>query len=172
MSEKEEIRPAQITDQDGHPYSAEFGDIYASRQGAVGQALHVFIKGNNLPQAWQNRPGFVILENGFGLGTNFLTTLKTWREDLNRSESLHFVSIEKFPVSKEDLLRFADPDVASETVELVQQWPDCVPGVHRLYFDDGRVVLSLYFMDVAFASKKLALRYDALYLDGFSPAKK
>ena len=69
------------------------------------------------------------------------------------------------------MLRFADPDVASETVELVQQWPDCVPGVHRLYFDDGRVVLSLYFMDVAFASKKLALRYDALYLDGFSPAK-
>lgn len=171
MSEKEEIRPAQITDQDGHPYSAEFGDIYASRQGAVGQALHVFIKGNKLPQAWQNRPSFVILENGFGLGTNFLTTLKTWREDPHRSDSLHFVSIEKFPASKKDLLRFADPEVTEEAAELAEQWPDCVPGVHRLYFNDGRVVLTLYFMDVAFASKKLALKYDALYLDGFSPAK-
>lgn len=172
MSEAEAIRPAQISsDRDGHPYSAEFGDIYASRQGASAQAQHVFIKGNNLPAAWQGRSCFVILENGFGLGTNFLTTLREWRKDPYRSGTLHFVSIEKFPVSKEDLERFADPVVKEEAKELAKQWPECIPGVHRLYFDNGRVVLTLYFMDVSLAAKRLALKYDALYLDGFSPAK-
>ena len=172
MHKPEEIRPAQITaDQDGHPYSAEFGDIYASRQGAVGQAQHVFIKGNNLPENWRNRSSFVILENGFGLGTNFLTTLKEWRADPQRSETLHFVSIEKFPPSKDDLLRYSDPAVRQEAQELASKWPECTPGIHRLYFDDSHVVLTLYFMDVALASNRLALKYDTLYLDGFSPAK-
>jgi tRNA 5-methylaminomethyl-2-thiouridine biosynthesis bifunctional protein len=45
-----------------------------------------------------------------------------------------------------------------------------VPGGHRLDFDQGRVVLTLFFADVKIA-RDLQLAADAFFLDGFSPAK-
>ena len=92
------ISPAKICrDPSGAPASEEYGDIYASRDGASSQARFVFLKGNNLPYRWQDKDQFVILENGFGLGTNFLTTLQLWRSDPKQTKRLHFVSIEKHP---------------------------------------------------------------------------
>ena len=42
-------------DADGTPYSERYGDVYASRDGAVGQARHVFLGGVGLPEAWRGR---------------------------------------------------------------------------------------------------------------------
>lgn len=172
MSIDTAVRRAAISlDENGCPFSPEFGDIYASKQGAFEQACHVFLGGNNLPERWQGQENFVILENGFGLGTNFLATLKAWRSDPNHSSKLHFVSIEKYPLSSEQLITFADPHLISEARELAERWPAPVPGVHELSFNDGQIVLTLYFMDVRMASKRLLLEFDALYLDGFAPSK-
>ncbi|MES1163352.1 MAG: hypothetical protein ABUL50_09855 [Rhizobacter sp.] len=69
------IEPAALTFRDdGLPYSARYGDIYHPRAGAFAQAEHVFLRGNGLPDRWQGRDRFVILETGFGLGNNFLAT--------------------------------------------------------------------------------------------------
>ncbi|HBO11844.1 MAG TPA: bifunctional tRNA (5-methylaminomethyl-2-thiouridine)(34)-methyltransferase MnmD/FAD-dependent 5-carboxymethylaminomethyl-2-thiouridine(34) oxidoreductase MnmC, partial [Halieaceae bacterium] len=50
-----------------------------------------------------------------------------------------------------------------------------MPGVHRLHFDDGRIVLDLYWGDAATALADLAGHgrrwFDAWYLDGFAPAR-
>jgi tRNA 5-methylaminomethyl-2-thiouridine biosynthesis bifunctional protein len=46
-----------------------------------------------------------------------------------------------------------------------------VPGMHRLEFEGGNVVLTLLFGDVAEGLPQLALAADAIYLDGFAPAK-
>lgn len=163
---------AQITlDDRGCPYSPEFGDIYASRDGAFEQSRFVFLKGNRLPDRWQGREKFTILENGFGLGTNFLSTLKAWREDPNRSEKLFYLAIEGYPADAEALVKFADDQLREQARELADKWPELTPGVHRLSFEQGRVVLDLYFMPSAQAAKKLAGTFDALYLDGFSPKK-
>ncbi len=156
-------------DANGAPWSESYGDIYASRDGAGAQARHVFLHGNGLPERWQNRSQFVILENGFGLGTNFLSTLKLWREDPQRSEKLCFVSIEKHPAEAAELLEFADSSLVEEARELSEKWPVRTPGVHQIFFDGGRVELTLYFMDASVAAKRLSLGFDALYLDGFSP---
>lgn len=164
------ISPAKICrDPSGAPASEEYGDIYASRDGASLQARFVFLKGNGLPDRWGDKDQFVILENGFGLGTNFLTTLQTWRSDPKRSKTLHFVSIEKHPPTADQIKAFCDPALSSEAKELAQQWPKPFHGVHRLFFDDQSVVLTLYFMDSKEAVKKLTLGFDALFLDGFSP---
>ena len=40
----------------GVPYSPAFDDVYHSRDGAFGQARHVFLGGNGLPQRWQGLP--------------------------------------------------------------------------------------------------------------------
>ncbi len=170
MSDATQISaPIVLRDEFGAPWSEQYGDIYASRDGAMPQARHVFLGGNNLPKRWQDKKQFVILENGFGLGGNFLTTLKAWREDPKHCDKLCFVSIEKHPVTAEEILSYADPDLKVEAKELASKWPIRTPGVHQIEFDQGSVVLSLYFMDSVLASRRLSLGFDALYLDGFSP---
>ncbi|SAK11998.1 5-methylaminomethyl-2-thiouridine methyltransferase [Burkholderia multivorans] len=161
---------------DGTLVSPAYGDIYHSAAGAIAQANHVFVAGNGLPARWQQRRTFTIVETGFGIGCNFLATWAAWRDDPARCERLHFVSVEKHPFSREDLRRAAAHIVASTTISanvdaLADAWPPLVPGVHRLEFDAGRVVLTLVFGDALERLPALVARADAFYLDGFAPSK-
>jgi tRNA 5-methylaminomethyl-2-thiouridine biosynthesis bifunctional protein len=145
---------------DGTPRSTAYGDVYHSAAGGQAQARHVFLDGNGLPARWRGRERFVVLETGFGLGNNFLATLEAWRMDPQRCGTLHFVSVEKHPLRADDL-----------APALRDAWPMLVPGMHRIRFDGGRVVLTLAFADIADALPQLRLSADALFLDGFSPER-
>ncbi|MEO8740508.1 MAG: bifunctional tRNA (5-methylaminomethyl-2-thiouridine)(34)-methyltransferase MnmD/FAD-dependent 5-carboxymethylaminomethyl-2-thiouridine(34) oxidoreductase MnmC [Casimicrobiaceae bacterium] len=166
------IQPAVLAfDASGTPCSREFGDIYHNAASGPGQARHVFLHGNGLPERWAGTRHFVIVEAGFGIGLNFLATWKTWRDDERRCAHLHFVSIERHPFSATDLARLhaAYPEFAGLAQELRNAWPALVPGLHRLHFDQGQVTLTLAFADVAKAVGELRLMADAFYLDGFAP---
>ena len=168
------ILPARLErSPEGLLYSSGFGDFYHSRDDALGQARAVFLAGNDLPQRWQGRERFTILETGFGAGLNFLATWAAWREDARRSARLHFVSCELHPFTHEDLalIHAAWPDLATLAAELRAQWPALAPGLHRLNLDDGRVTLTLHLGDAAEGLARVDARADALYLDGFAPAK-
>ncbi|MCU0950573.1 MAG: tRNA (5-methylaminomethyl-2-thiouridine)(34)-methyltransferase MnmD, partial [Burkholderiaceae bacterium] len=154
---------------DGVPYSARFDDVYASRDGALGQARHVFLGGNELPARWAGRAQFVILETGFGLGTNVLATWQAWRDDPARPARLHIVSVEAHPVDAAALRAAAPPELEARAEQLAAQWPLPLPGLHRLLFDDGAVTLTLVFGDATTLLPTLALGADAIYLDGFAP---
>ncbi|MGJ3704804.1 FAD-dependent 5-carboxymethylaminomethyl-2-thiouridine(34) oxidoreductase MnmC [Variovorax sp. AFSI2.2] len=156
---------------DGVPYSERFDDIYHTETGALAQSRHVFLGGCGLPEAWHGRPQWRILETGFGLGLNFLTTWQAWREDANRPRLLHFVSVEAHPVGAEDLLRAAEayPELASLAKELAAQWQGLLPGFHRLAFDQGRVLLTLCIGDVQAMLRAQRFEADSIFLDGFSP---
>ena len=158
---------------EGTPYSPEFDDVYHSRAGALAQAKAVFLEGNQLPKRWQGQDRFIIVETGFGLGGNFLATWQAWRDDPQRCERLHFVSVEKYPVQQADLqdLYHASSEQSELTAALVSQWPTLTSGLHRLHFDQGRVTLTLVWGDAREWLPKLATQADAFYLDGFSPAK-
>ncbi|HLE67455.1 MAG TPA: tRNA (5-methylaminomethyl-2-thiouridine)(34)-methyltransferase MnmD, partial [Burkholderiales bacterium] len=157
----------------GTPFSEAFGDVYHSAEGGPGQARHVFLGGNGLPARWQDRRIFTILETGFGFALNFLATWQAWREDARRCTRLHFVSVEKHPFSRHDLeqLHARYPEYAALAAELHAAWPILVPGLHRLEFDGGRVVLTLALADAVRALRMLRLSADAVYLDGFAPQK-
>jgi tRNA 5-methylaminomethyl-2-thiouridine biosynthesis bifunctional protein len=157
----EPLVPARLAfDASGTPYSAAYDDVYHSVAGGLAQAQHVFLRGNGLPERWRGRHSFAILETGFGLGVNFLAAWQAWKEDPQRCERLHFTSIEKHPLQRQDL----DP-------VLQDRWPILVPGLHRLEFEQGRVVLTLAFGDIADTLPQLDLAADAIFLDGFAPAK-
>ena len=181
-------------DPSGFPYCHRYGDWYASREGALAQARHVFLAGNDLPRRWANRGQFVILETGFGLGCNFLATWHTWRGDPQRPQRLHFVSVERHPLRAQDLQSPAHSAAARPTQrtsphrvsqdtegalpehtiddlrsQLARQWPMLVPGLHRIEFDDGRIVLTLALGDALELLSQLQLGADAFYLDGFAP---
>jgi tRNA 5-methylaminomethyl-2-thiouridine biosynthesis bifunctional protein len=156
---------------DGVPYSERFDDIYHTETGALAQSRHVFLGGCGLPEAWRGRSQWRILETGFGLGLNFLTTWQAWREDANRPRLLHFVSVEAHPVGAKDLLRAAEayPELASLAKELAAQWQGLLPGFHRLAFDEGRVLLTLCIGDVQAMLRAQRFEADSIFLDGFSP---
>jgi len=170
----EPLGPARLAfATDGTPYSEQYGDVYHSAAGGPAQARHVFLAGNRLPERWRGEDRFTILETGFGFGLNFLATWAAWRADPDRCARLHFVSIEKHPFALADLrvLHARYPEFAALAAELQARWPMLVPGVVRIELDGGRVVLTLFFGDIADAGKMLRLAADALYLDGFSPGK-
>ena len=158
---------------DGTPYSARFGDRYHSENGGLDQARRVFLHGCGLPAAWAGQPQWRILETGFGFGLNFLVTWAAWRADPERPTLLHVVSTEAWPVSAADLLRAttAHADLAPLAEELHRQWWGLLPGVHRLRFDEGRVLLTLYVGDTQTMLRQQQLTVDAIYLDGFSPQR-
>jgi len=174
--------------ENGVAFSADYDDVYHSKAGGIGQAHHVFLGGNDLPRRWAGRQQFTILETGFGLGVNFLTTWASWQRDAQSCTHLHFVSIEKHPFSREDLARYwhsehdevhgqgddeagLDAHAHRLASELIESWPSLMPGIHRLSFDQGRVTLTLAFGDALDILPNLVLRADAFFLDGFSPAK-
>jgi tRNA 5-methylaminomethyl-2-thiouridine biosynthesis bifunctional protein len=175
------ITPAtlSLTD-DGTPFAPVYDDVYHSRAGAIAQARHVFLAGNDLPARWSGGTGrrhFVIVETGFGLGLNFLTTWATWRTQTasDRCQRLHFISVEKHPLLKIDLQRLLSryqSELPRDCIDtLVDQWPALSSGMHRLEFEAGQVVLTLILGDAETALNGLNARADAIYLDGFSPAK-
>jgi len=170
----ESIEPATLAISDnGLPYSERFDDFYHSQEGGLGQARHVFLGGNGLPGRWQGRDRFVILETGFGLGLNFLASWAAWQQDPDRCGRLHFVSFERHPLRLDDLRQAHRhwPELAPLSEELLRQWPALTPGIHRLWLDDDRVVLTLYLGDAVTGLGNVDVRADAFFLDGFAPAK-
>ena len=157
----------------GTPYSPEYGDVYHSADSGPGQARHVFLGGNDLPARWARARVFTIVELGFGLGLNFLATWDAWRADAARPARLHFVSIEKHPFAREDLERLHEryAEWAALARELRDAWPLPLPGMHRLEFEDGAVVLTLALGAAADVLPAFRLAADACFLDGFAPAR-
>ena len=149
-----------------------YDDVYHPRGGAFEQARQVFLAGNGLPERWQGRARFAILETGFGLGNNFLATWAAWRDDPARCERLTFVSIEKHPLAPADLARaHAASPVPALVRQLLGAWPPPSCNLHCLDFEDGRVRLLLALGDVRVWARALVARIDAFYLDGFAPAR-
>lgn len=164
-----ELEPARVVWDGGTAFSPRYGDVYASRDGALGQARHVFLSGNDLPQRWRGREQFVVVETGFGLGVNFLATWAAWRADSLRPARLHFVSVERHPVAAQDLARTAPDPLRDLALALAGHWPLPLPGLHRLSFDAGGVTLTLALGDATRVVPQLVAGADAFYLDGFAP---
>ncbi|MEO8158900.1 MAG: bifunctional tRNA (5-methylaminomethyl-2-thiouridine)(34)-methyltransferase MnmD/FAD-dependent 5-carboxymethylaminomethyl-2-thiouridine(34) oxidoreductase MnmC [Betaproteobacteria bacterium] len=158
---------------DGTLHSPDFDDVYASAQGALAQARHVFLDGNDLPQRWHKSDAFTVVETGFGAGLNFLATWRALRESSARAMRLHFVSVDKHPIKAEELARIHArfPELRGISMQLRERYPPLLPGAHRLHFDGGRVTLTLLFGDAAVMLRQLRAGADAYFLDGFAPAK-
>ena len=160
------------------PYSRQFEDLYYSREDGMAESQHVFLAGNKLPQRWQKwQPDdFRIAETGFGTGLNFLLSWQAWREQPQPKPRLHYLSVEKFPLSREQMARALAPwgPLAPLVQKLLNAWPGRLAGQHRLVFEEGQVVLDLWWEDATQAFGDLARHgplVDAWYLDGFAPAR-
>ena len=137
-------------DEHGSAYSNNYADIYFQPGIGLDEKKHVFLKGNNLPENWLNKPHFSIAETGFGTGLNFLNTLKLWHETTQSFQHLDYISCELHPFNiqqlKQALSQFAELEIY--TRELISQYPKfLISGTHRINFTKHNVTLTLILAD-------------------------
>ncbi|MDV6251574.1 bifunctional tRNA (5-methylaminomethyl-2-thiouridine)(34)-methyltransferase MnmD/FAD-dependent 5-carboxymethylaminomethyl-2-thiouridine(34) oxidoreductase MnmC [Vibrio sp. EA2] len=168
----------------GTPVSDQFDDVYFSNVNGLEETRYVFLKKNHLPERWQefDQRRFVIGETGFGTGLNFLAVWQ-WFNEFRREnpdatlKELHFVSFEKYPLSRADLEKAhqAWPELAEYAEKLQKHYPAAVPECHRIVLEDGAITLDLWFGDIKDCMPQVpygeAGLVDAWFLDGFAPSK-
>jgi len=183
------ITNAQLQwDEDGQPVSRVFGDVYFSRANGLAETRHVFLHHNQLSERWQalnEGEHFTIAETGFGSGLNFLAAWQLWINTAPNTAQLHFVTVEKFPLHKTDLIRALAlwPELNELSTQLISAYPVFIgSGFHRLSFMNGRIKLTLIINDAALGFQQLlatshplfageCAKVDAWFLDGFAPSK-
>ncbi len=171
------LPPAQLDWNDpGQPLSRQVGDVYFSRDDGLGETRHVFLAGNDLPARFADLPAgsrLVIGETGFGTGLNFLCAWQLFDQLAPADACLHFVSVEKYPLTAADLQRALAlwPELAPWSGQLLEQYRAIHPGFQRLVLDGGRVVLTLLIGDALQMLPQLDARIDVWFLDGFAPDK-
>jgi tRNA 5-methylaminomethyl-2-thiouridine biosynthesis bifunctional protein len=168
----------------GTPVSNNFDDVYFSNANGLEEARYVFIQQNHLPERWPqyDQRRFTIAETGFGTGLNFLAAWQQFRQFRNEHpnaplQELHFISFEKFPVTKADLEKAHQywPELAELAQELRDNYPIAVADCQRIILDDGLITLDLWFGDIKDCMPQIWMDdsgvVDAWFLDGFAPSK-
>lgn len=168
----------------GTPVSRAFGDVYFSDESGLEETRHVFLGGNQLPDRFADhtRDLFIVAETGFGTGLNFLALWQAFdrfhqQQPDAKLQRLHFISCEKYPLNLNDLISAQArwPALASYAAALQAQWPEALPGCHRLLLAGGRITLDLWFGDINQLiddfDDSLNQQVDAWFLDGFAPSK-
>lgn len=95
-------------DAHGQPLSRVYDDVYFSQDNGLEETRYVFLANNDLPArfaALSEGERLVIGETGFGTGLNFLCAWQLFEQRAAAGARLHFVSVEKYPLSRQDLQR-------------------------------------------------------------------
>ena len=160
------------------PVSKQFGDVYFSKDNGLLETRHVFLNGNDLSErlaALQDYEYFCVGETGFGTGLNILALWQLWQQVRpNNHSHLHAISVEKFPLSKADLIRALNawPELKPLADQLIAQYPLPLAGCHRLSFPEQRFSIDLWLGDAhdVFPMMAKTTQVNAWFLDGFAPS--
>lgn len=160
------------------PVSKQFGDVYFSKDNGLLETRHVFLNGNDLSTRLAKLNDFeyfCVGETGFGTGLNILALWQLWQQIRPDNHShLHAISVEKFPLSKDDLIRALNawPELKPLADQLIAQYPMPIAGCHRLSFPDERFSLDLWLDDAhnIFPVMEKTTVVNAWFLDGFAPS--
>lgn len=160
------------------PVSKQFGDVYFSKDNGLLETRHVFLQGNDLDTrlaALHDFEYFSVGETGFGTGLNILALWQLWQQVRPDNHShLHAISVEKFPLSKPDLIRALNvwPELQPLAAQLIAQYPEPIAGCHRLNFPEERFSIDLWLGDAhdVFPVMVKTATVNAWFLDGFAPS--
>ena len=174
---KADMPHAQLDwDDHGRPRSRVFDDVYFSDQSGLEETRYVFLEQNRLAERFAALPAngrLVIGETGFGTGLNFLCAWQLFEQHAVAGARLHFVSVEKYPLTPADLHRALAlwPELKPLADQLLKHYVAIHPGFQRITLAGGRVTLTLLIGEALEQLPQLDAQIDAWFLDGFAPAK-
>ncbi len=153
----------QIAWQDGVPVSLRYDDPYYSLDDGLAESTYVFLDGNDLPA--RLRPGFHIVELGFGTGLNLILALRAARAA--NALPLRYTGFEAHPLSPDDMRAAlaAFPQLTGDAETLVAWW---AKGPHQKTAElEAHIILG----DAGETLPAWTGQADAWFLDGFAPAR-
>ena len=155
------------------PYATQYDDVYWSSEGGSDEKHYVFVQGCQLPTRWEQlelNDVFTIAELGFGFGLNFLLVLREWLSKPNPGR-LEYISYEKHLVPLTEIKVMARQlGLEHEFAHLSRNYPKPIPGPHTIKIT-ANCTLTIVVGDAEAQTQFLEGHLDALFLDGFSPAK-
>ena len=176
MKNKPIIHSNDLIWTDNHaPYSTRFDDIYFMPEAGLDESRHVFLSANRLANRWQllgSGETFTIFECGFGTGLNFLTTVDLWLST-DTSGHLNYIAFEGFPLTLNDLNKALGSFATQlSTIEvLINNYDKLLSGQTVELNEHISLTLLLHQVDDLLTITNDFVSFDAVYLDGFSPAK-
>jgi tRNA 5-methylaminomethyl-2-thiouridine biosynthesis bifunctional protein len=166
---------ANLIWQGNSPYSLDFNDFYFNSLDGLAETEYVFILQNQLKKRFASPLGktFTIIETGFGTGLNFYCTALHWLTTSPKDTTLHYISIEKFPLKTEDMRKVTNlwPTFMMTTTELLLNYQQIKPHLNIFNLAEKRILLHLYVDDINTGLSQITQHADAWFLDGFAPAK-
>ena len=155
------------------PFSTIYKDIYFSKEYGIEESEYVFLHHNKLKDRFLQlgaNARFTIIESGFGTGLNFLCAWKLFDSCVSNGSKLHFISIEKHPLTKEQLRSCLSErsSIHKYYKKFIKSYNADSKTMH--YQLSANVSLSVYFMDISEAMQQIRASANAWFLDGFAPA--
>ncbi len=150
----------QLTSDQSHTlFSTTAGETYHSAEGAVMEALHVYVSPAFIH--FRNKATISLLEVGFGTGLNaFLTML----EAKKKHQTVYYETIEPNPVCETIYTRLNFPDILDADAKLFLQMHS-TPYNRLTEFSDFRLMKR----DVKIEDYTTNRLFDVIYYDAFSP---
>lgn len=163
--------------------SAEFDDIYFSKENGLAETDYVFIEASQLLSKWKDKNHYTIFETGFGTGLNCLRAASLFKQTCKPSQKLNIISVEKYPLKPSQIkqaLNEWESDLSPYLDRLMTQYPLRIEGIHSIRLDQN-INLLLCIGEISDVLKKLfsttkysnqqKILIDTWFLDGFAPAK-
>lgn len=128
-----------------------------------------FLHSLGLPAAWAAKPRWCILDSRLDAGERFLAAWRAWRGDPQRPRMLHYVAMESAVLGasawqRRRISADGDPELAPFAEDLQAQCFGLLPGLHRLVFEGGRVLLTICVGESGALLRELQFQADAVYL--------
>jgi len=133
-------------------YSENYQDHFHSKSGALEESFKKFVEPCNL------KPGAVILDIGFGLGYNIL-------EAIHSVKNIRVTSLEKDENVLKEVQNINVPEHLEKDYDTVKK------AAKNLHYKDDDVEIEIVLGDAVETVKILKERFDAVFLDPFSPLK-
>ena len=160
------MKPVISEDGSATAYSDTFQQTYHSTHGALTESRLVYLQNSGIADALRQGQPCRVLEVGFGLGLNFITTAV---EALQSGATLHYVALERDLISASVFraLNYGEllPEAHALTDALAAKLENSMDG--NLYFRHGLIELTVLHGDALQA--ELPGEVDAVYQDAFSP---
>ena len=152
-----------ITSDGSHSlYVPEIDECYHSSHGAIQESRHIFIEAG-LKNCAQNV--IHILEIGFGTGLN---ALLAYHFAMQAGKKIHYVTLEKFPVSVEQASLLNYPKLIDENLMPVFK------AMHKVAWNERHDISPFFVLEkirVDFTEYQHVGQYDVIFFDAFSPEK-